>query len=741
MFDALFKYSRADYARGELVYLGDWPAWLLYGLMLITVVSVAALLYRRRGVARWYQLAAVGVLQVAMIAVVVWALYEPSLATDRLRDGENAVALVLDTSESMTIGSPEPRFETALQRLSDALDSDELPGLAIRHYELGATAAPVESFIASTPTQNSTAIAAGLTDILEQARFSPLAAVILGSDGADTTGGINADDLARLAGYGVPVHTIGIGRTAIPEDIELAEVILPDSALPGSTVSARVTIRHDAPGEAQVKVYDGDELRQLVPVELRDGTGTTTAWIEVELDEAGPHELSFSVDGSADEPERRNNSRSKLVNVANERYRVLYFEGEPRWEYKFLRRAVSGDEDINIATLLRVSPNKFYRQGIDTPQELEEGFPTTRDELFGYDALVIGSVEAASLSTEQQTLIRDFVSVRGGSLLMLAGRNGLGNGGWGQSELADVLPVRLQPSTSDTFFRKKADVILTPQGAGSQMLRFDADEEKNREAWQTLPQVADYQVIGNLKPAATTLLNVDTEAGPVPLMVGQPYGKGQTYVLATGGTWRWQMSLPLEDMRHETFWRQLLRAIVASAPKNVSLTAGTGAESITLRAEYLDDAFNPVDGVSLTTVASHQSGETFTVPMQPGEEAGVYVGAFEPSQSGTWYFEALAEQDGEPVAIGRSSVLHESGQAEYFGFRTNPGLLQRLSEATGGRYFEAGDLDALPDELRYSSAGITETEYRSIWDAPIVFLLLIALKSSEWLLRRRWHSI
>ena len=101
----------------------------------------------------------------------------------------------------------------------------------------------------------------------------------------------------------------------------------------------------------------------------------------------------------------------------------------------------------------------------------------------------------------------------------------------------------------------------------------------------------------------------------------------------------------------------------------------------------------------------------------------------------------MALRNNEPVAISRTSILHESGQAEHFGFRQNAGLLRRLSEVTGGQYFDADDLSALPDLLRYSSSGITETEYRAIWDAPAVFILLFLLKSSEWLLRRRWSSI
>jgi uncharacterized membrane protein len=746
LFEALFKYGRDDYARSEVVYQGDWPAWLLYGIVIVASIGIAVFLFRRRGSAHPSQLAAIGVLQLAMVGVVVWMLLQPTLATDRLRDGENTIALALDSSGSMAYGEPQNRFGMAQQALSLALASDDAPDLAVRHYELGASARAVDNFVASVPDAEATSLGDSLRDILEEARYNPLAAVVLSSDGADTSGGLTADELAALAAYGVPIHTIGVGEATMPDDIELADVTVPDKALPGSTVSARVTILHDAPGSANVKVYDGDELLELVPVELRPGAGTTTAWVEVELIEAGPHELRFAVeraDPDAGETELRNNRRATLVNVANQEYRVLYFEGEPRWEYKFMRRAVTGDEDLRIATLLRVSPNKFYRQGIDSPEQLADGFPTTRDELFGYDALIIGSVEAASLSEEQQAVIRDFVSERGGSLLMLAGPGGLGNGGWGQSGLADVLPARLPPTSTDTFHRKKAPVSLTPQGQGSLMLRFDADADANLAAWQALPEIADYQLIGDLKPAAVTLVNAETEFGMIPLLVTQPYGRGHAYILASGGTWRWQMSLPLEDQKHETFWRQLLRALVASAPEAISLKAASAGEGddIVLRAEYRDDAFRPVDDVGVVAIASHESGETLTISLAPGEEPGVFAGRLEPPQHGTWYFEAVAERDGEPVAVGRVSLLHEAAQTEFFGIRMNAGLLQRLSAATGGQYFETDNLDGLSDLLRYSSSGITETEYRAIWDAPIIFLLLLALKGGEWLLRRRWGTI
>jgi len=744
LFEALFKYPRDDFARSELTYTGDWPVWLLVLLMTVALAGISWLLYRRRRFVPWPQMLAVSVLQLAMLAVVIWVLLQPTLSTEQLRSGENTVALVLDQSESMAYGGAQSRLQQALRSLSISPADDAALDISIQHYELSDRARPVDSFLETAASGRATSIAASLTDVLREARFSPLAAIVLSSDGADTSGGLSASELAEIGAFGVPVHAVAVGREIIPEDVELTDVTLPGKALPGSTITARVSIRHDAAASTRVKVYNGDDLLESLPVELQADTNTTTAWVDVELAEAGHHHLRFSVDSIPGEQELRNNTRSTLVDVADETYRVLYFEGEPRWEYKFIRRALADEADLQIATLLRVSPNKFYRQGIESADQLENGFPATRDELYAYDALIIGSVEAASLSDEQQLIIHDFVSERGGSLLMLAGPNGLGNGGWGQSHIADVLPVRLPPSTSNTFFRKKATAVLTPQGASDQMLRFADSAEGNRDSWQGLPEIADYQVTGNLKPAAVTLLNATTDVGQIPLLVAQQFGRGHAYILASGGTWRWQMSMPVEDQSHEIFWRQLLRALVASAPKSVSLTANSDVAStgVSLRAEFRDDAFRPVDDIGVTAVVTHQDGDTWSVELAPdADEPGVFQAEVSPTASGNWYFEAVAQRDGEPIEVARTSIHYEAGQAEYFNFRRDARALQRLSEATGGQFLEPDQLDRLPDLLRYSNTGITETDYRPIWDAPAVLLLLLLLKGGEWLLRRRWSTI
>src|SRR5262249_55279372 len=152
---------------------------------------------------------------------------------------------------------------------------------------------------------------------------------------------------------------------------------------------------------------------------------------------------------------------------------------------------------VRVASLLKTTPNKFYRQGVESADELTNGFPEDELTLFKYDALIIGSFEAASLSPEQQDMIREFVSRRGGSLLMLGGRRGLADGGWGATSVAEVLPAELPVPEGPTFFRANSEdtaakAHLTELGRTSALTRLDSDDAVNAKLWEELPDLADF---------------------------------------------------------------------------------------------------------------------------------------------------------------------------------------------------------------------------------------------------------
>jgi len=695
----------------------------------------------KRKVLNVYQLVSIGGLQALMIGLVLFVLWQPALVTERLVGGENAVAILLDSSASMALIDDG---ETRMAQAQALLSEEGLAQLAdiynILPYAFAEELIELDNFSALPNPGDTSDIGRSIVQALREASNTSLGALILISDGADNSGNIDAATLSEIISYGVPIHTVGIGRETILEDLELANIQLPQSALPGTTLTAGVSIIHDQGGLTRVKVYNGDELISTEEILLSVDQNMTTAFIDIEVNEPGELDLRFTLDPINGEKNLANNSRAQVVDVPDGNYRILYIEGEPRWEYKFMQRAMDEDPSVQLSTLLRVTPNKFYRQGIDDPAQLEEGFPSERAELFAYDALIIGSVELAEFSEEQQQMIHDFVSERGGSLMMLAGLNGLGLGGWSESVVSEVLPARL-PSDDAAFVRQQAKVIPTPSGLASPILQLSGSPSENLERWNDLPNIADYQNIGPLRPAASTLLEIDVDGELQPLLITQPYGRGQSYIMATGGTWRWQMSMPLEDMSHETFWRQLARGLVANSPLPFELSTTVENEEIRVRAQVRDPDAEENQGLAVSAVVSSQYGPAMTLELLPSSsQPGVYEASFKPADTGLFSVEAISRIGDTPISSTRSAIRYEQNQ-EAFSIRQNRDLLENLATATGGQYWQAQEWDELPEAISYSTAGITEQDIRYLWDAPIIFILLLLLKTAEWLLRRRWRTI
>ena len=752
MFEFLFKYSPTVFENGELVLASGWPVWLLAAAAVAAAAVTGVSLAKRRDTLQMPRLAVIGLLQVAMATIILTLLWRPSLSTQTLRAQENSVALLLDTSASMSYGEGgESRLRQAVAALENGALNDLADLFEVRLYAFSGASEAIDALADVPAPGEATRIGGALVDVLREARSSALGAVVLISDGADNSGELDAARLAEIAGYGVPVHTVGVGRESIPEDIELESVAVSDQVMPGSRISAQISIRHAEPGEVRLRVYDGDAVMASEPVTLPAGAGTTTRWVEFDLGGAGVKDLSFSLDPLPGEGNIANNTQYRTVVVPEARRSILYVEGEPRWEYKFIRRAVDEDPAVRLASLLRTTPNKFYRQGIDSPDELEGGFPEDRESLFEYDGLVIGSFSAAGLTGEQQEHIRDFVSERGGSLLMLGGRRGLADGGWGNSVVAEALPVRLPDLDAASFMRVPVPVALTAEGQESLVTRLDADRVANRELWEGMPDIADFQYVGAVKPGAATLLEAEVRGTAQPLLVHQRFGRGQVYVLASGGTWRWQMQLPSEDRRHETFWRQILHSLVSATPAQVVLAAErpyyVDGDEVVLRARVRDASFDPVSDASVELSVSGDAiagepvaGEPIIMRSLPGEP-GAYEATVAAGAAGLYRFEARADLGGETLGRANYSVRRATGISEHFQIQQNRPLLERVATSTGGRHFTLGQLDELPETIQFSEAGIVERELLDLWNMPFVFLVLLLLKAGEWVLRLFWGRL
>jgi hypothetical protein len=748
LFEFLFKYSRATFERGELLFASGWSLWLLALLILAAGVAVGTSLVRNRSDLGPVKTGILGVLQLAVIATLLTMLWRPSLLTETPRAQENSIAVLVDTSASMGYGEGE---RSRLQLAVAALEAGPLPELEAQfEVELLAFSdqmVDLPSLEAVPPPGQRTDIGQALLSVLRGASAGALAAIVLVSDGADNSGELDPALIAEIAGFGVPVHTLGVGREVLTEDIELEDVILGARSTPGSTVSAQVSIRHGRAGQAELKVYDGDAILASETIELSDRPGVTTRLVDIDVGTAGIRDLRFAIDPFAGEVNTINNVQLRPLEVPERRRSVLYFEGEPRWEYKYIRRAVVDEAfPMRFVTLLRTTPNKFYRQGVSSGEELVDGFPTDREELFAYDALMIGSVEAAALTEAQHQMIYDFVSQRGGTLLMLGARRGLADGGWGATVIGDVLPVALPQAEVPSFVREPARAVLSDE-IDSLITRLDADEELNRFTWADMPLLKDLQLIDDdsRKPGAEVLLFAEFAGERRPLLVRHRFGQGAAYILA-GSTWGWQMSLPHEDMKHETFWRQLLQAMTASVPEPVSLTTERvyyGDEAtVTLRADVRDREYEPATAATVDLTIDAPGAARRSVSMEAvAGVPGRYELTLDADAAGIYRLEAEASVDGESLGRSRLAVRREDGISEHFQVQQNRALLERLASATDGQYFALASANEIPEAVQFSDAAIVERRLLELWNMPILFLLLLAFKGGEWVLRLLWGRL
>jgi uncharacterized membrane protein len=420
-------------------------------------------------------------------------------------------------------------------------------------------------------------------------------------------------------------------------------------------------------------------------------------------------------------------------------------EGEPRWEFKFIRRAEEEDKGVQIVSMLRTTENKIYRQGIADPSELADGFPTKAEDLFKYQAIIIGSVEAQYFTPVQQELLREFVDKRGGGLLFLGGRFALGDGGWASSGDADLFPTFL-PSEKGTFHRDPATVQLTPAGAESPITRILDDRETNVERWRKLPYLADYQDPGAPKPGATELAQMMVAGRTMPLLVTQNYGRGKTAVLATSGTWRWQMSSALGDPSHDLFWQQLLRWLAADSPGQVAAAMpqqtlmDEGRVQMTVVAR--DKEFTPAADAHVSAHVMGPGGMSAMVDLTPVPNTpGTFAMDWTAATPGSYLAEVTADRGTTELGKDVIAFRREDGVAENFHTEQNRELLEKLSDETGGRYWGQNELGRLPKEISYSEAGISVRDTKELWDMPAVFLLLLGLISADWLLRRKWGIV
>ncbi len=753
MFEFLFKYPPDLYARGEFVVAGSW--WLYLCTVLIVAPAIFTVLryIRVRGESRTSDRLLLGVTRTAILAILILALFQPMLRVTTQEARGNVVGVLLDDSLSMNItdqgGQPRAQFvQRAFDPQTGEITRELAKHFAPRFFRFAAGAQPLQAADTMSYSGRTTNLARALEQVRRELGDATTAALVVVSDGAVTEPVSLDKTLAFFRAAGIPIHVVGVGQDKFIRDIEITNVAMPRQALKGASIAADVLIKHRGfdNERARLLIEDDGRLLAMEDVTLLARQPAQTVRVQFLLKEAGPRHVKFHIVPATDEVVSENNTREAELTVQDRRQRILYFEGEPRFEVKFIRRALAKDDNIRIVSLIRTAESKFYRLGIDTPQELATGFPQRPEELFSYDGLILGSVEAGFFSTDQLQMIADFVSRRGGGLLVLGGKRTFANGGYFATPVAEVLPLVLEAKQGQPF-RVEARVQPTARTETHPLTEF-MRTEKNISSWKTLPPLTVLHPLYAVKPGATVLLEGRTPglSSALALLTQQRFGRGQALVFNVQNSWRWRMhqDIPLDDQTHQTLWRQLLRWLVQSVPDRItfqtSASEAVPQESVEVRAQVLDAGYLPRNNAEVRLIVTTPIGDQLRLPMHwVAAQDGIYQAHFMPKHAGM--YDVRVETPSENgFDTAETHIQVGAATREYFQAEMNEILLRRIATATGGQFYTAADVSKLVEEVKPVQAGATVLKRLPLWNMPAAFLLLLVLIAFEWVYRR-WRGL
>ncbi|MBI3876749.1 MAG: hypothetical protein HY300_12500, partial [Verrucomicrobia bacterium] len=641
------------------------------------------------------------------------------------------------------------------------------------------------------------AIGAALRGVKERFASRPLAGVLLLTDG-------NATDIteppAELAG--VPIFPVVIGNDAPIRDLAIQKVAVSQTVFEDAPVNIQADVSATGYSGSQIvaQLLDagGKKVEERTLKAARDGDTLAfrfqlkpeKAWLSFYLLRvSAKDELEqFTNPALSTEATLANNSRVVVVDRGRGPYRILYVSGRPNWEFKFLNRAVSEDDQVQLVALIRVakrepkftfkgrageSSNPLFRgfgnqnpddvQRYDQPvltrlntrdqDELRDGFPKTPEELYGYHAVIIDDCEAEFFTPDQQSLLQRFVSERGGGVLMLGGAETFHQGKYARTPIGDMLPVYLDRNTENVPSAAGYRMTLTREGLLQPWARVRANEADEKKRLDEMPRFDVLNQVKEVKPGASVLATVSDGRGEYPALVTQRFGHGRTAALLLGDVWLWGMNNAEARKDMDKGWRQLARWLISDVPQRVELTAepqrGDANQAMLLNVRVRDAKFQPFDNAGVTLrvqpfALDAKAGETNFIRLQAEPslaEPGLYQATYVPRETGGYQVTAFVTNSvGAEVGRAETGWSTDLAAEEFKSLKPNRSLLEAIAKKTGGEVIAASKLDEFARTLPSRRAPVTEPWTYPIWHTPWMFLFALACFVAEWGLRR-WKGM
>jgi uncharacterized membrane protein len=741
------------------VTFASFPPWWLAGLVGLAVVVAVWAEYRRPlAPLRAFQRATLVAIRAGALVALVLFLFRPIALLHPAGTRDAVVPVLVDVSRSMRLTDADGQSRIA--RASSLVQSELLPALSTSYrpqlFAVGDSfeAATAESLTARARRSD---LSGALTRARERFRDERVAGIVLISDGADTGGGGDAARQALPADL-PPVFAVGVGAAAGIRDREVVSVAAGDQRLDRASVDLQVSTTSSGFGRQpfELRLLSGTQVlerRRVTPSE--DGSPNDERFT-VFPDRQSATVYTVEIPAEQNEPVTENNVRRVLVSPAGRKRRLLVIEGAPGFEHSFMTRAWAADPGLEVDAVVRKGKNASgshtfsIQAAAGRTQALADGFPARRSDLYAYDALVIANIEGDFFTRAQLAMIADFVSERGGGLLVTGGHSLAARGLIG-TPVEALLPVELDDRRVSGLAKASLtalagapnQVVLTAEGEAHPIMRLGRSGEETRQKWTTLPPLASLAALGPPRAGATVLAVSSAPGGGIhPVIAVQRYGQGRSMVFGGEASWRWRMMMASTDRSYEMFWRQASRWLAETAPDPVSVTTPDAVEpgdsaEIAIDARDASFALVPDAGVTAAIVSPDGSERTLPVRRVP-ESAGRFTSAFVPDRPGAYHVRVEATRGQEPLGTSDRWMLVGGGDREFADPRLNEAWLRRVARTTGGRYVRANDAARVASWLQDTARQHAEPERRDLWHEPWAMAFIIVLLSAEWMLRRLW---
>jgi hypothetical protein len=755
---------------GEGVELGfqrPIPAWAWIGIVVLAAALALWSYSRLTGSAMVRT--ALATLRAALLIVLVILLSGPQLVQRNESVERDWVLVLVDRSASMSIADAPADAAAAPRRARDAQIREAIDahwpmwsamarervvqwlGFDAGAYDL-AQAAPDASPAASLgePTGRRTSIAAALEQALARAAARPLAGIVILSDGRSATEPGRAA-IRRLQADRVPVHVVPLGSAEPVADLALRRADAPRVAFVHDTTPVRVELERlgssAGPADALVRLIDRAASLTLDERRVTLTAASESVVLTVKPEDAGSRAWAVEVLPDGPDLVAGNNRAEFSIDLVDRPMRVLYIDGYPRWEQRYLRNLLIREKSITCSTLI-LAPERRYMQEGDV--ELD-ALPDSPERWAEYDAVILGDVSPDVFSDEQLSQLRDHVARRGGGLLWIAGPSSTPIA-WFDTALADLLPFT-KDATDGKAIGEPVRLHPTPIAHRLGLLQLG---ETADEPWPAVlsDATANWSALrwaqrlerDRLKPTAEILAEADVDTSP--LVLSMRYGSGRSLYVATDEIWRWRYARG--ETLPERFWLQMIRllgreslsragrpAVIELSPRRTDVD-----QPVRVAVELLDQLLAEQRMASIqvrlarrATAGDPAAPAAAELILKPERDDGrVYSAIWLPPEPGTWIAEPV---DPSLAGLGLAAeALVTLPDDELRTPETDHALLTRLSAETGGSTLALDELDSLPERIPNRKVRALNERTESLWDTPLALLVVVFLATLEWVGRR-----